>query len=206
MIDPTPQSTDPLGALTPKQRAFVDHYVACGFNATEAARRAGYKDPEQAGYENKKKQEVQAAIESALAVQSMPRSEVLARLTAHARADVRELFRFAEQDVTSPEGRVIVPAGTVLGLRLHRDAPLHLIKSITPTRYGDKIELYDAQAALVKLGEAHGIFRDRIADGLDAVAAAARSLEQKLLPDVGPGPADGVPGAPDPGGEGGAAL
>ena len=29
--------------LTPKQKAFADYYIECG-NATEAAKRAGYKD------------------------------------------------------------------------------------------------------------------------------------------------------------------
>lgn len=36
--------------LTPKQRAFADEYIACG-NASEAARRAGYKK-RQSGNEN----------------------------------------------------------------------------------------------------------------------------------------------------------
>lgn len=40
--------------LTTKQRAWVDYYKS-GMNAVEAARQAGYKDPEQAAYENKRK-------------------------------------------------------------------------------------------------------------------------------------------------------
>jgi len=37
--------------LTPKQQSFIDEYLACG-NATEAARRAGYKHPNKQGPEN----------------------------------------------------------------------------------------------------------------------------------------------------------
>ncbi len=177
--------------LTAKQAAFVEAYADC-LNATEAARRAGYKTPHPEGSRLLRNATVRAAVDAALAERTLPKSEVLARLTAHARADVRDLLNYDDE-------------GNVTGLRLHRDAPLHLIKSITPTRYGDKIELHDSQAALLKLGEAYGVFRDRIADGLDAIAAAARSLDQKLMADVEPGAAGGIPGAPDDGGEGGAA-
>lgn len=48
-------------ALLPKQQAFVEHYAACG-NATEAARRAGYKKPNPQGAENLAKPNIQAAI------------------------------------------------------------------------------------------------------------------------------------------------
>jgi phage terminase small subunit len=47
--------------LTPRQQAFVEHYAACG-NATEAARRAGYKQPNPQGAENLAKPSIQAAI------------------------------------------------------------------------------------------------------------------------------------------------
>ena len=46
--------------LTVKQQKFVDAY--CG-NATEAARVAGYKQPEAQGYENLRKPQIQAAID-----------------------------------------------------------------------------------------------------------------------------------------------
>lgn len=48
-------------ALSPKQQAFVEHYAACG-NATEAARRAGYKKPHPQGAENLLKPTIQAAL------------------------------------------------------------------------------------------------------------------------------------------------
>ena len=47
--------------LTERQERFVHHYVELG-NATEAARRAGYSDANQSGYENKMKQGVMEAI------------------------------------------------------------------------------------------------------------------------------------------------
>ena len=40
-------------ALTPKQKAFADYYIECG-NATEAARKAGYKEYKSSGVEASK--------------------------------------------------------------------------------------------------------------------------------------------------------
>ena len=48
--------------LSPKQQAFVEHYAACG-NATEAARRAGYKNPNKVSAENMVKIGIQSVIQ-----------------------------------------------------------------------------------------------------------------------------------------------
>lgn len=40
--------------LTPKQKAFCDYYIETG-NATEAARKAGYKQPHVQGQQNLEK-------------------------------------------------------------------------------------------------------------------------------------------------------
>lgn len=49
--------------LTPKQKAFADYYIECG-NATESAKRAGYKDSSarQIGAENLSKPSISAYI------------------------------------------------------------------------------------------------------------------------------------------------
>lgn len=41
--------------MTPRQKAWCDYYIECG-NATEAAKKAGYKLPEQSGKDNTRKQ------------------------------------------------------------------------------------------------------------------------------------------------------
>lgn len=50
-----------MDRLTPKQKAFADEYLKCG-NATEAARRAGYKQPHVQGSQNLEKLSVSAYI------------------------------------------------------------------------------------------------------------------------------------------------
>ena len=49
-----------MAELTPKQKAFADNYIANGGNATDAARKAGYKKPEVQGYENLRKPNILA--------------------------------------------------------------------------------------------------------------------------------------------------
>lgn len=193
---PSPKSAELLAKLEPKQQRFARFYVL-SLNGADAARRAGYssKTARQAASENLSKPDIREAIEALLAEQSMPKSEVLARLTAMARGDMADFLQ-------------ITDTGAKLDLQGAREAGvLGLVKKLTEDKEGKiTIELYDAQAALVKLGEAHGVFRDRIADNLDVIATAARSLDQKLMADLGPGPAGGVPAPADGPGEGGPAA
>lgn len=49
--------------LTPKQKAFCEHYAATG-NATEAAKLAGYKTPRIQGCQNLTKANIQVYLES----------------------------------------------------------------------------------------------------------------------------------------------
>ncbi len=51
-----------MAKLTPKQKAFADNYIANGGNATDAARKAGYKQPEVQGYENLRKPNIASYI------------------------------------------------------------------------------------------------------------------------------------------------
>lgn len=176
--------------LTTRQRVFVEAYLDC-LNATEAARRAGYAHPNVEGPKNLVKPSIRAALDVGLRERTLPKDEVLTRLTALATGDMRELMRFNEE------------TGDWEGIRLHRGSPFYLIKSITPTKYGDKIELHDPITPLLKIGEAYGIFRDRIADSMDAIAAAARTLDAKLMADVEQGAPDDAPDEPDGHREGG---
>ena len=78
--------------MTLKQRLFVDAYLGPGAgNATEAARRAGYRGDDgtlaQVGHENLKKPEILAAVEARMQEAAMETDEVLAELSKIARMD-----------------------------------------------------------------------------------------------------------------------
>lgn len=139
-----------VAGLTNKQQAFINAYFECGFNATEAARRAGYSErtARSIGAENLTKPDIVAEVQRRMAEKAMPADEVLARLSDHARGSMAD---FISTDDT----------GKPTGFNLGKDAPQYLIKKVSITEKGITFELYDAQAALVNLGKIHGLFVER---------------------------------------------
>ena len=81
--------------LTPKQKAFADYYIETG-NASESARRAGYKQPQVQGAQNLEKPSIIAYI----AERTKPKEdnriasgdEVMEFLTAVMRGEVKDAF------------------------------------------------------------------------------------------------------------------
>jgi len=141
--------------LTNKQQAFIEHYLQC-WNATEAARQAGYRGNDNTlasvGSENLRKPNIRRHIQDRLNAAAMTADEVLARLSEQARSDISEYindFGYLDFD------------------RLKADGKAHLIKKYDITNVGGKLkikfEVYDAQAALVHLGKAHALFTDKVA-------------------------------------------
>lgn len=72
-------------ALTDKQQVWLSEYLTC-WNATEAARRAGYSQPGISGSENLSKPYIQDAIKEQLSLHVMTANEALARISSIARA------------------------------------------------------------------------------------------------------------------------
>lgn len=140
--------------LTTKQRLFVEAYLASP-NATEAARKAGYKGNDvtlgAVGFENLKKPQIAAFIEKRVEDAAMPANEVLQRLTQHARASLA--------DVLDDRGQFDLQMARQQGTD-------HLLKKLK-VRYDKdgnvthEYEIHDPQAALVHLGRYHKLFTDK---------------------------------------------
>ena len=83
--------------LTPKQKAFADYYIECG-NATEAARKAGYKEEScrTIGCQNLTKRNIYAYIAEHMQAQSEARvasaDEVLQFFSSVMRGEVKDQF------------------------------------------------------------------------------------------------------------------
>jgi len=130
--------------LTDKQAAFVEKYLEC-WNGAEAARHAGYAYPRQSAWENLSKPYIQEIIRNRLRGQAMSAEEVLNRLADIARGDLGEF----------------VGKGGVLDLDGAKEQGLtHLLKSVSWTKAGIRVELHSALSALELIGKAHGLFRD----------------------------------------------
>jgi phage terminase small subunit len=138
--------------LPPKRQKFVDRYCV-HFNATRAAREAGYSEANAGtiGYQLRQKAPVKEAIQKRMATDAMDATEVLTRLSSIARGDVLDIFD-------------VMPDGS-FKLNLQKaidEGKTHLIHSMEWDRNGlPKVKLHDAHTALRDLGKAAGVFVDR---------------------------------------------
>lgn len=125
--------------LTEKQTKFVDYYIETGGNATEAARRAGYRKPNPQGCENLAKPSVKSAIDARLAELKSQRTadatEVLEYLTS--------VLRGQQKDET------IVVEGVGDGCSRAR-------------RMNVKVATRDRNKAAELLGRVYGIYNDKL--------------------------------------------
>lgn len=158
--------------LTDMQRLWLAEYLTC-WNATEAARRAGYSPASVRviGQENLHKPAIRAEIDAMLAERSMGAREVLARLTEQARGDVGEALTVKELENVTGRGksRKVTRYKVVnVDLVAIKEAGLtYLVKKVKQGKYGSEVEFYDAQKALALLGRFHGLIKDTSAKGDD---------------------------------------
>ena len=141
-----------LAELTHKQALFVEAFLGTAKgNATEAARIAGYADPEARTGRLQRSPAVRAALRERVDRMAMTADEVLARLAEQARGSIEDCLTFPN-GATTP----------MLDLeKARRIGKLHLVRSLRPGKFGVAVELYDAQAALALLGRYHGLFIER---------------------------------------------
>lgn len=137
-------------SLTNKQKAFIEEYLK-DYNATRAAERAGYGGDDGTlaaiGCENLKKPKIASRIRQRLRESAMTADEVMMHLSEQGRGE---------------HAPYITPEGAVDIARMVEDGKAHLVKRIRDTKYGKDIEFHDAQQALKMIGQAHGLFKERV--------------------------------------------
>lgn len=138
-----------VSTLTPKERTFLINHLA-GETQVRAAEIAGYKQPEKQGWRLAHSPKIQAAMDEILTAQEMPKLKVVALLSQHADAAYAPYLR-------SRNGRLHIDLDSLIA-----DGLGHLIKGVKETRYGQVVEFYDAQTALVQMGRYHGLFTDNV--------------------------------------------
>lgn len=141
-----------MSGLTGKQRLFVEAYLQC-FNGVEAARRAGYQGDYNVlcvtAHDNLRNPKLSSIIEERLAEFQLTTDQCLALLAAHASFD--------------PGPYLIIEDGKDPGVNLQalKEAGLtSVIKSITPTANGTKIEFESRQGAIDKILKAQGAYAE----------------------------------------------
>lgn len=137
-----------MASLTPKQEVWLEAYLRT-WNATEAARIAGYQRPNKEGPENRVKPGIAALIQEHIEA-IMPAGEVLTLLADQARGTMED---FIDPDTETLDLQ-----------KAYQKKKLHLIKKFTRVETDGKtrisVELYDAQAALTQMGKHHGLFKE----------------------------------------------
>lgn len=183
--------------MSPRHAAFVNFYLGeANWNATRAAELVEYADPKNEGYRLLQRADVKEAIRQRCNVHAMTAEEVLTRLRQQGRgeqADFWELDAYGQPRINFEKLRA---AGLA-----------HLIKKVD---FSDltgrivKLEFYDAQAALEKLGRHHKLFNDANPDTdkriLELLAILAGKREAETPNGAGSGSgAAGTEGAGDGG-------
>lgn len=136
-------------ALTEKQKRFVEEYLV-DLNATQAAARAGYKDPSK-GRQLVTKSNVSEAIQEAIAARSartqITQDMVLRELAAIGFSNVTDYVQIKQNGVVR-----LTPTGSMTGEQQR------VIASIKDGKYGVELKLYDKLSALEQLGRHLGLF------------------------------------------------
>ena len=177
--------------LTIQEALFVEAYLACNCNGTEACRRAGYSgnDNVLAVQANRllSRAKVSAALDDRRHRYAMDAYETLQRISDHARASI--------EDFLDDAGSIDLVKAKGLG-------KMHLVKKLTqriiPAEDGDirqtTLQLHDAQAALRDLMRHHGLLKDDV-PGKDT-PKSQRELDELLTAEIrrvkGPEAADAI--------------
>jgi phage terminase small subunit len=164
-----------MEGLTGKQQAFINAYLSNGFNATEAAREAGYEGNDNVlgvtGHENLRNPKIASIVQERLNEAAMSANEVLARLSNIARGEVTD---FLDEDgkFDLKTARKLQRAGLLKKIKSKRTS-----KQVDAVTEGDRkdretletslvyeeveFELYSAHEALRDLGKYHKLLNDR---------------------------------------------
>ena len=129
---------------------FVHAYLGeSSQSAVDAARRAGYANPEKQGPRLAEKREVRAAIDAGESTAAMPAAEVLARASDVAAADMRHFVAVDDRGGCRVDMK-----------RVYRLGLGHVIRRVRTSKDGTlDIELEPKAPALVKRGEHYKLWK-----------------------------------------------
>ncbi|WP_457967644.1 terminase small subunit [Pseudomonas sp. R4-84] len=152
-------------ALTPKQEAFCLAYLKTG-NASEAYRQAYTANDMKPATINRKAKDVldngkiaarlAELNQSAVTDSVMTRQRALERLSLIAETSITDILEFDQREIDGPEGPV---SETIWRMKDSVEIPevaAATIKSVTMTKFGPKIEMYDRLSAIQQLARMQG--------------------------------------------------
>lgn len=139
-----------------KVKSYMEVYPNSNYNAAHVSAYDLFKLPQ-----------IKAAVEEEFNAVTMPKSEVLKRITAIAEIDVSNFM--------SDSGELNIA-------KIKESGAGYLIKSISDTKFGKRVDLYDSQKALETLAKIYGLFNDKaeVTVNLTQELSAKDKLQQTL--------------------------
>lgn len=154
-------------ALSGKQLKWAEAYLGeAKFNKTEAARIAGYKGDDKSlaniGYQNYRKLEIKEYIDQRLSEAVMSADETLQHLSDIARPPVTHFDFFVPEVamIADKNGGEVEVIRTAINAEMVKQYG-HLIKTISFTNAGPKIEFYSRMDALQLIGKHYSLFEQK---------------------------------------------
>lgn len=170
--------------LSDKQQAFVDAYVGpAHWNASEAARIAGYAIPHQSGFDCMGTEAVKLAIKQRTAATAMHADELLMRLGHEARGIGKYLRTVKEEKwIGSFENGKLIEVDVVRPdlAAMERDDMMYLIKETADTAHGQAIKFIDPLAAQAILVKVHNLDTGQ-RENNEALNAIADSIKARAI-------------------------
>lgn len=154
--------------MTDKQKIFCEKYIQC-WNATEAARQAGYKGSDDTlraiASENLTKPNVREYINERMDQVSMSTNEILHRLTEWGRGTVEPFL--THDDFSEALSVNTDEAKKAIGLikKIKQDETVlkpQLKDSDTVLKRKFEVELHDAKDAVIQLAKIRGMYTEKV--------------------------------------------
>lgn len=152
-------------ALTPKQEKFCLAYLETG-NATEAYRRAYSSEKMKPESINRTAKALLDNVKIAARLEEltkaatthavMTRQRALERLSLIAETSITDILEFDQQELDGPDGPVRETIWRMKDSSEIPDIAAATIKSVTMTKFGPKIEMYDRLSAIQQLAKMQG--------------------------------------------------
>lgn len=149
--------------FTGKQQAFIDAYFACNFNATEAARRAGYSGEydtlRSIASENLAKPNIREAIDARMRAMRMGADEVLARLSFIASGSFEDFLDPDSMSIDLKKAKKAERLGLIKKVKITTIVTSHADRDTQTETI--EFELHDPVRAMELLGKHHKLFTDK---------------------------------------------
>jgi len=190
-----PHKLKELEELTSMQRTFIAEYMTNGHNSTEAYLSAGYRvSPRRAivnreAFDVRHNPNIEYNINKLMRAEwqsvQMHEDEALARTSEIARMDLGKYLYEIPAHCPHCKGELEEIGLVAIDLdQMKKDGATHLIKKVTPSRYGNIYDFYDSTEARRDMLKVHDAFSTKADKDMGGFASAMSNFLASKTNDV----------------------